>query len=79
MVKLIEIIHRLHSSLGLLYDLRINSSECSAAWLAQLLWEQWVGGSNPSTPISLIPKSSILLPDLSRARLKPVRCYDGST
>lgn len=26
-------------------------SEYSAAWLAQLLWEQWVGGSNPSTPI----------------------------
>ena len=25
-------------------------TEYSAAWLAQLLWEQWVGGSNPSTP-----------------------------
>lgn len=43
--------HHLRTSCGLGYDLRITSSECSAAWLAQLLWEQWVGGSNPSTPI----------------------------
>jgi hypothetical protein len=28
---------------------------CSAAWLAHLLWEQGVGGSNPLTPTSLFP------------------------
>ena len=34
------------------YDLAHSQSEYSAVWLAQLLWEQWVGGSNPSAPIS---------------------------
>jgi hypothetical protein len=29
----------------------VFKSEHSAVWLAQLLWEQWVGGSNPSAPI----------------------------
>lgn len=29
-------------------------TECSSAWLERLLWEQNVGGPNPSTPTILI-------------------------
>ena len=34
---------------------KIENSECSAARLAHLLWEQGVGGSNPLTPTEVKP------------------------
>ena len=49
-------LNKLGNSLSLIYiDVKISTfkTEYSAAWLARLLWEQWVGGSNPSTPITL--------------------------
>ena len=38
-------------------------SGVSAVWLAHLLWEQRVGGSNPSRPTSFTPFYFVSLPD----------------
>ncbi len=37
-----------------------NHSECSAVWLAHLVWDQGVLGSNPSTPTNLCLGSLIV-------------------
>ena len=34
-----------------------DNSECSAAWLAHLVWDQGVEGSNPFTPTIRILKN----------------------
>ena len=36
----------------------VFSSECSAAWLAHLVWDQGVGGSNPLTPTMLFKNTN---------------------
>ena len=47
---------------------------CSSAWLERLLWEQEVTGSNPVTPKSYCPRSSVFAAKRSGAlRTNPPR------
>jgi hypothetical protein len=47
----------------------VISTGCSAAWLARLLWEQEVAGSNPAIPTGQTNLSNIfLIPEMQRVQ-----------
>jgi hypothetical protein len=47
----------------------VTGTGCSAAWLARLLWEQEVAGSNPAIPTGQANFSNIFLsPEMRRVQ-----------
>ena len=40
-------------------------SECGAVWLAHLVWDQGVLGSNPRTPTNFLKRRSVMASDKS--------------
>ena len=56
---------------------RFATSECGAAWIACLLREQEVTGSNPVTPTTKYKASEVVLFSLFHKHLLRVRMFEG--
>ena len=52
------------------------TSGCSAVWLARLLWEQKVGGSNPPIPtiLSIYPQEFMTFADFLLYTFRSILC-----